>query len=81
MLSFSVFLEDIVASQGCHAGSWHGSDLDAANDEWDICIVLRQTVNCFEVSFVQPSEDIDAVVNAGSSECRVLHEVNSSPME
>ncbi|KAG0724637.1 Coiled-coil domain-containing protein 174 [Chionoecetes opilio] len=54
---------------------------NSSSSSWDICIVVRQTVNCFEASFVRPSEDDDAAVNAGPRDRRMLHEGNSSPME
>ena len=76
-----MLLETAVAAQGCHAGSWHGGILDAADDEWDVCVVVRQTVDCFETSFVRHSGDDDAAVNPGPRERRVLHEGNSGPME
>lgn len=41
---------------------------------------MRQTVNCFEATFVRPSEYDAAAVNAGSRERRVLYEGNSSTM-
>ena len=69
-----MLLEAAVAAQGCHVGTWYLCVLDAAGDGWNICIVVWQTVNCFEASFVRPSEDNDAAVNAGPMERSVLHE-------
>jgi hypothetical protein len=57
-----MLLEAAVAAQGCHVGNRYLCVLDAAVDGWDIYIVLWQTVNCFEASFVRPSEDTDATV-------------------
>jgi len=81
MLSFNMLLEAAVAAQGCHVGIRYLCVLDAAGDGWNICIVVWQMVIYFEASFVRPSKDNDAVVNAGPMERRVLHEGNSSPME
>ena len=80
-LSFSMLLETTIAAQGCYAGRGHWVILDAADDGWNICIVVRQVVNCFEASFTWSYADDDAAVNAGPRERRVLHERNSSPME
>ena len=76
-----MLLEAAVAAQGCHVGNRYLCVLDAAVDGWDIYIVLWQTVNCFEASFIRPSEDTDAVVNTGPMKRRMLHQRNSSPMK
>jgi len=74
-----MLLEAAVAAQGCHIRNRYLCVLDAAGDGWDICIVLWQTVNCFDASSVRLFEYNDAAVNAGPMERRVLHQRNSSP--
>ena len=82
MVSFSMLLEAAFAAQECHAGSLHQSVLHADYDKWNICVVVKQAVNCLEASFVQPSEDDDNdEVNASSRECRVLHKGISCSIE
>ena len=58
----SMLLESAaVAAQGSHRGWWDWGVLDAAGDGWNVCVVVRQTVNCF-ASCVRSSDNDDIAV-------------------
>lgn len=60
MLCFTMLHEAVVTAQVCDVRKRNGGFRDTANDRWDICMTVSQTVYSFEASFFRTSND-DAV--------------------